>query len=76
MRKPPGIAGALSDTEYRQKLAAAGFEEVEIEQTRVYDVRDALGFLGAVGFDADAMAPKSENKLISAFVRALRPART
>ena len=69
------IAGALSDSEYRQKLAAAGFEEIDIEETRVYDVRDARAFLGAAGLDADAIAPQMQDKFISAFVRARKPAR-
>src|SRR5512138_1986933 len=34
------IAGALRDSEYLDKLAAAGFEQIEIEPTRVYGVED------------------------------------
>ena len=30
------IAGALQDTEYQEKLTAAGFRNVAIEPTRVY----------------------------------------
>jgi arsenite methyltransferase len=37
------IAGALEETEYRDKLVAAGFENVTLETTRVYDVKDAPG---------------------------------
>ncbi len=68
------IAGALSDSEYKQKLAAAGFEQIDIEETRVYDVNDAREFLGAAGFDADAIAPKVQDRFVSAFVRARKPA--
>jgi arsenite methyltransferase len=64
------VAGALSDRDYRQKLAAAGFEDIDIEETRVYNVRDAREFLSAAGIDADAIAPKVQGKFISAFVRA------
>ena len=39
------VAGALSDTEYAQKLATAGFESVDIEATRVYSIEDAREFL-------------------------------
>jgi ubiquinone/menaquinone biosynthesis C-methylase UbiE len=39
------IAGALSDDDYRSKLAAAGFAGIEIEPTRVYRVEDAREFL-------------------------------
>ena len=68
------VAGALSDTEYQQKLAAAGFEAVDIEATRVYNVDDAREFLKAAGIDADSIAPKVQDKFISAFVRAQKPA--
>src|SRR6201984_1568093 len=39
------IAGALEENEYRAKLAAAGFEQIDIEPTRVYRAEDALEFL-------------------------------
>jgi arsenite methyltransferase len=68
------VAGALSDTEYEQKLSAAGFEAVDIEATRVYNVEDAREFLKGAGIDADAIAPKVRDKFISAFVRAQKPA--
>ena len=68
------VAGALSDTDYQGKLEAAGFEAVGIEATRVYNVDDAREFLRAAGIDADAVAPKVQDKFISAFVRATKPA--
>jgi len=68
------IAGALSDTEYQQKLAAAGFDAIDIEPTRVYSIDDAREFLGAAGIDVDAIAPQVQDKFISAFVRATKPA--
>src|ERR1700675_4430329 len=68
------IAGALSDTEYQQKLAAAGFASIDIEAPRVYSIDDAREFLGAAGIDADAIAPQVQDKFISAFVRATKPA--
>ncbi len=69
------VAGALSDRDYRQKLAAAGFEAIDIEATRVYNVDDAREFLSAAGIDADAIAPKVQDKFISAFVRGRKPAK-
>src|SRR6202008_1556076 len=39
------IAGALEENEYHAKLAAAGFEQIDIEPTRVYRAEDALEFL-------------------------------
>ena len=67
------VAGALSETEYREKLAAAGFESVDIEATRVYNVNDAREFLRASGIDGDAIAFQVQDKFVSAFVRAAKP---
>ena len=68
------IAGSLQEKEYRAKLAAAGFESVEIEPTRVYDIEDARAFLSSEGIDVDAIAPQVEGKFMSAFIRATKPA--
>ena len=68
------VAGALEESEYRTKLAAAGFEDIEIEHTRVYSVADARQFLTAQGIDVDAIAPHVEGKFASAFIRAKKPA--
>jgi arsenite methyltransferase len=67
------VAGALEEAEYRSKLAAAGFEEIEVEPTRVYGVEDARQFLTAQGMDVDAIAPEVEGKFASAFIRAKKP---
>src|SRR5579875_1574982 len=64
------IAGALEENEYIAKLKAAGFEDVSIEPTRVYNVEDARQFLTEAGVDVDAMAPQLNDKFFSAFVRA------
>ena len=69
------VAGALAETEYRQKLLAARFESIEIEATRVYKVDDAREFLAAAGLNVDSIAPQVEDKFISAFVRAKKPAK-
>src|SRR5213594_1881300 len=66
------IAGALEENEYRDKLASAGFEQVEIEPTRIYRVEDAREFLTEKGLDVDALAPKVDGKFMSAFVRATK----
>jgi hypothetical protein len=39
------VAGALSDYEYVAKLAKAGFDNIDIEPTRVYSIEDARAFL-------------------------------
>lgn len=67
------IAGALSDVDYAAKLKLAGFQEIEIEPTRVYSIEDARAFLTSSGMDVDAIAPQVEGKFLSAFVRARKP---
>src|ERR1700719_319805 len=52
------VAGALEENEYRDKLAEVGFEEVELEPTRVYDINDARQFLAGQGLDVDVIAPQ------------------
>jgi arsenite methyltransferase len=64
------VAGALSEDDYRGKLAKAGFTDIEIEPTRIYRAEDAREFLAAAGLDADAIAPQVNDKFMSAFVRA------
>ena len=68
------IAGALDETEYRSKLKAAGFEQVDLEPTRVYKVDDAREFLSSAGINVDAIASQMDEKFMSAFVRAVKPA--
>ncbi len=67
------VAGALEESEYRAKLASAGFEKIEIESTRVYRVEDAREFLSGQNIDVDAIAPLVDGKIMSAFVRAVKP---
>jgi len=67
------IAGALDENEYRSKLAAAGFEQIEIEPTRIYRAEDAREFLSGQGMDVDALAPQVDGKFLSAFIRAVKP---
>jgi arsenite methyltransferase len=47
-------------------------ESVNIETTPVYNLDDE--FLKAAGIDADSIAPKVQDKFISAFVRTQKPA--
>ena len=67
------IAGALRDYEYVAKLAKAGFDNIEIEPTRIYDIEDARAFLSVRGVDVDAIAPQVQGKFMSAFIRATKP---
>jgi ubiquinone/menaquinone biosynthesis C-methylase UbiE len=68
------VAGALRDYDYVAKLARAGFDEIDVEPTRVYTIEDARQFLAGEGLDADAIAPQIEGKFMSAFIRAVKPA--
>lgn len=69
------VAGAMKESEYRSKLAAAGFEQIELEPTRIYRVEDARKFLSGENIDVDAIAPQVEGTIMSAFVRAVKPQR-
>jgi hypothetical protein len=49
---------ALEENDYRTKLTAAGFADVELEPTRVYRLEDARSFLNGQGIDVDSIAPQ------------------
>jgi SAM-dependent methyltransferase len=70
------VAGALEENEYRSKLASAGFEQIDLEPTRIYRLEDAREMLCGQNIDVDAIAPQVEGKFMSAFVRAVKPQRT
>jgi arsenite methyltransferase len=67
------IAGALEESDYQAKLDRAGFTEISIEPTRVYDVEDARQFLTGSGVDVDAIASQVNERFMSAFIRASKP---
>ena len=67
------IAGALEETDYLNKLTAAGFDGIEVEPTRVYSIEDARQFLTGEGIDVDSVAPQVKNKFMGAFIRAVKP---
>jgi arsenite methyltransferase len=67
------VAGALEEREYRAKLAKAGFEEIDVEPTRVYTAESARDVLAGAGLGDEAIAG-IDGKFISAFVRARKPA--
>lgn len=69
------IAGALEEDEYRRLLRESGFEDPEVEPTRVYDLDDARDFLADAGLDVDDVAADIEGRFMAAFVRARKPAR-
>ena len=69
------VAGALQESEYRSLLLEAGFEDLELEITRVYESADAAAFLAGSGLDAAEYAREIDGKFVSAFIRATRPVR-
>ena len=67
------VAGALEESEYRSKLAAAGFENINIDPTRVYRLEAARQFWAEQGADVEAMGTRLEGKFMSSFIRATKP---
>ncbi len=65
------IAGALTEADYKAKLAAAGFESIEIESFREYTAEDAEA--GGLGDEAKAIADKGSIGIFSGVVRATKP---
>jgi arsenite methyltransferase len=68
------VAGALEEQEFKRLLAAVGFEEVDIEPTRIYQFEDARAFLGGAGDDLEVFAREVSGRVMGAFVRARKPA--
>jgi arsenite methyltransferase len=67
------IAGALEEGQFREKLAAAGFQDVFLEPTRTYRAEDAGVFLEDAGMTVADVAREVDGKFMSAFVRARKP---
>jgi arsenite methyltransferase len=67
------VAGALEETSYRNKLAGAGFEEIDVEPTRIYRAADARQFLEDAGLSDDTTLAQVDGRIMSAFVRARKP---
>jgi arsenite methyltransferase len=67
------VAGALEESEYRRLLAEVGFEEIEVEPTRIFRAEDARDFLDSAGLDLQGIAAQVDGKFMSAFVRARKP---
>jgi ubiquinone/menaquinone biosynthesis C-methylase UbiE len=70
------VAGALEEKEYLAKLAGAGFTEISLEPTRIYRAEDAREYLVQAGLDPETTGPQVDEKFMSAFVRAKKPAAT
>jgi SAM-dependent methyltransferase len=74
------VAGALLDTEYVDKLTAAGFVDAAVEITRRYERQDLLDLAADLrpedipaDVDLEAIVDSMDGAVASAFVRATRP---
>jgi arsenite methyltransferase len=67
------IAGALDENDYKNKLVAAGFEQIAVEPTRIHRAEDAKVFLAGQGIDVEKIAPQVDGKVLSAFIRGVKP---
>ena len=67
------LSGALEESDYQQKLARSGFEQISIEPTRVYHASEAREFLSGQGVDVDVIAPLVDERFYSGFIRATKP---
>jgi len=67
------VAGALTESEFKTYLAEAGFEQIDIEPTRIYQFEDARAFLTGAGFDSEILAREVGGCVMGAFVRARKP---
>jgi len=70
------VAGALSEDEFLSHLGEAGFVDASIEPTRIYEFEDAKAFLDGSGLDADTVAADVQGKVMGAFIRATKPAKS
>jgi len=76
------VAGALLEADCRAKLRAAGFGDIDIEPVQVYDRADILSLAADLAasvevpdsIDRDATASALDGAVMSAFIRARRPA--
>ncbi len=68
------VAGALEENEYRTLLKGAGFEQIDVEPTRIFRAEDAVSFLKEQDLDLEAIGPEVDGKFMSAFIRARKPA--
>ncbi len=70
------VAGALTEREFQTYLTEAGFEQIDIEPTRIYKAEEAAAFLANAVKDDVVVAKEIDGKFRSAFVRATKPLAT
>ena len=77
------VSGALLERDYAAELGRAGFGEVTVEPTHIYDKVDLTAMAGDLsaqgsipeGLDIDVTLTNLDGAVMSAFVRAHKPAR-
>jgi arsenite methyltransferase len=75
------VAGALLDSDYEKRLELAGFEQIDIEPTKIYDRADIRRIAGDVAstvglpdtLDVESAIAALSDAVMSAFVRARKP---
>jgi SAM-dependent methyltransferase len=67
------VAGALEEMEFQAILGDAGFSDVSIEPTRIYEFADARAFLRDAGLDTEVLAHEVSGRVMGAFIRARKP---
>ncbi len=69
------VAGALLESEYVDKLRAAGFTDIDVEPTRIYSKDDAeeMASSSCCGGEMTATLTALDGAVMSAFVRARKP---
>ena len=67
------VAGALTEQEFHSYLWEAGFEQIGIEPTRIYEFEDAKAFLTGAGLDTEVLAREVGGRVMGAFIRARKP---
>jgi 2-polyprenyl-3-methyl-5-hydroxy-6-metoxy-1,4-benzoquinol methylase len=70
------VAGALEEAQYRTNLRQAGFQDIDIEPTRVYGIDDISPYFVAAGLNPDAIRDQVDGKFMSAFIRATKPSQS
>jgi ubiquinone/menaquinone biosynthesis C-methylase UbiE len=70
------VAGALTEQEFHSLLSEAGFEQIGIAPTRIYEFEDARAFLSGSGLDTEVLAREVGGRVMGAFIRARKPAKT
>jgi len=68
------VAGALEEQDYKSLLTEAGFVDVGVEPTRVYEFEAARAALTGAGLESEVLAREVAGRIMGAFIRARKPA--